>query len=328
MLSLKAGKELCDMLGGGTLYFQQKRNLDGFTPSLEEVSGYRSRYNLSADMIKILHKAILEVHPPEDSKLRGKYYKILQDLKLRYYNEFDLVGTDSEFQINLPKKRSEFAGSILNQGSTGAGKGHFAVELILRNWKGKKSHRRPVIWISPEADIDKTLKPLKAARYSRMFTPIDVSHDTISDFMEGGKTLEDFLQEKILSEIEKAIPSTLIVADDIRDSQIAFLKTGGLHKKIEMLARVGRHKNVSIMLINHLILAGNYTKLLGSSQKWRILYPRANKSKIVQFLHTHLQLKLSEGKKIVERIAEHSRWMAVHMHSPNAIISAKLSMLL
>jgi len=101
-------------------------------------------------------------------------------------------------------------------------------------------------------------------------------------------------------------------------------KNGGLQRLLDKLLRTGRHVGKSTICLNHLINSGYMGRQLTSSVKWRILFPRSSKHKIVRWLHDRTDMPLKDARKLVEDIAMNSRWMAVHTHSPQAIVSEKL----
>ena len=62
--------------------------------------------------------------------------------------------------------------------NSGGGKTYFLVQMLLRYLKSVPDwEKRQIIYISPEATIDKSLEPLRAKKWQMWYNPVDVSHD-------------------------------------------------------------------------------------------------------------------------------------------------------
>ena len=117
--------------------------------------------------------------------------------------------------------------------------------------------------------------------------------------------------------------------DDFEDSIVWKNKDGsGLQKTLESLLRIGRHKGIGSCLLLHRIASGWMGRQISNSVKMRVMFPRSSSHKINNWLKDKLGLSLQFAKELTRRIAEHSRWMCVHMFSPVAIISEKYCVLL
>ena len=133
-------KKICDLVSkaGETraVFFVHKRNKDNFRPTTEDVAGYKSKHTLSSANVDEIMRALQKQSPPESASLRGKYYKIRDDLVSKHYSE--LHAGEGHFEINIPPNRA-FAFGYSVSGSTGSGKTVWVQKLIERNWRGKKS---------------------------------------------------------------------------------------------------------------------------------------------------------------------------------------------
>ena len=78
--------------------------------------------------------------------------------------------SDIKFQLDFPKAVKDWPGTMTLFGSSGAGKTYFLVAMIERYLKAVSagSSIRPIIWLSPEEKIDKTLAPLKKPRWNHL----------------------------------------------------------------------------------------------------------------------------------------------------------------
>ena len=77
---------------------------------------------------------------------------------------------DIMFQLDLPRAIRDWPYTMTLFGSSGAGKTYFLVSMFERYLKGVPSGSsiRPIIWLSPEEKIDRTLAPLKKPRWSNL----------------------------------------------------------------------------------------------------------------------------------------------------------------
>jgi hypothetical protein len=300
--------------------------IDDVRPILAEPS-FREKYNLSKAEIDLLTTAIQTEKIPEDSKLRKKYFKTRRAVMALSISEMQLDSGNARFEINIPEDRRQYAGTWQITGASMSGKTHFFRSLCERNWSLPKNKRRPLLMISTEENLDKTLRPLKKRRYDTLYTGVDVSENAYDDFRENeqGGSPEDFFKKRVKLVLNNVEPNTMVCFDDWEDSP-AFMY---LQKELDRLVRVGRHKSISpVFALNHRILSGALGKQLGNSVRWRILFGRSSKYKIISWLNFHLNMSLPEAKALLHRIIPDSRWLAVHMHSPFFVCSEKYISLL
>ena len=155
-----------------------------------------------------------------------------------------------------------------------------------------------------------------------------MSDDSLEQFIEESHgTKEDFYL-KVKKEVDALPRNSIICFDDQQDSEINQTKVGGLQRLLDKMLRTGRHLGKSTITLNHLINSGYMGRQLTSSVKWRVLFPRSSKHKIVRWLNERTDMPLSDARRLVSKIASESRWMAVHVHSPQAVVSEKYVKLL
>ena len=85
--------------------------------------------------------------------------------------------------MDFPKAIKDWTGTFTLFGSSGAGKTYFLVDMIERYLRSVSSGAaiRPIIWLSPEEKIDKTLAPLKKPRWSAYYHGVDISEKAVRD---------------------------------------------------------------------------------------------------------------------------------------------------
>jgi hypothetical protein len=344
MLSLKnapSAVKLCDCFIDGkpaAVYFHQKQDkalrneVEDVTPILRQPS-FREKYDLSRGDIAILSAALnSDQIPEEDDKIRKKYFSVKRAINNLSLTEMSFEDQDnSRFEVNLPEKRSTWAAGIEVAGNSGSGKSYWTQSLLLRNWKGKLNHRRPVLWWSTEEQLDKTLVDLKKKRFSKLYTGVDVGEEAFREWSEANQdgSLEKFWKTVVKPTLKKLPRSGILVCDDFEDSVVWRLKDGsGIQQTLESMLRTGRHSNRSTISLLHRITSGWMGRQISNSVRLRVMFPRSSRHKIQLWLRDKMGLQMSYAKELVQRIAAHSRWMAVHMFSPVAIISEHYVVLL
>ena len=158
-----------------------------------------------------------EEHEPDmHHPLKHAYWNIRQNFD-RYLRREMFIGDDAEtmFELNLSTKKSDWPGTMTLIGSSGAGKTRFLTDLMLRYLRGTPDHtKRQVFWLSPELEIDKTIKPLKADRWAMWFRGIDISTQAVK---KSGLGAAAYYQQHIAEPIETSGEDALIVLDDFPD---------------------------------------------------------------------------------------------------------------
>ena len=113
------------------------------------------------------------------------------------------------FEHNLPRSKDKWAGTFLLVGNSGAGKTYWMVQLFLRYMRAVKPYnRRTLIYISPEWEIDKTLKPLKDKRFALNVIGIDVSEKAVR---ASGIGVDEYFKTKVVDVFEKHGEKAIIV---------------------------------------------------------------------------------------------------------------------
>ena len=135
-----------------------------------------------ADYKEVCRMIDASEEPDQGDPLRHAYWSVLEQYD-RFLKREMYIGDDkqSRFEINLPRDRETWPGTMTCIASSGGGKTRFVVEMILRYLKSVEPHnRRPVIWLSPELTIDKSLKPLRDKRkWDMWFHGIDISEQEL-----------------------------------------------------------------------------------------------------------------------------------------------------
>jgi hypothetical protein len=254
--------------------------------------------------------------PDSGEALRSEYWELHKVYERALRTEM-YIGDQEDlyFEHNLPKNKDTWAGTFLLVGNSGAGKTWWMVQLFLRYMRAVKPYnRRTLIYVSPEWEIDKTLKPLKDKRYALNVIGVDVSEKALR---ESGMDVVSYYKTKVEDVFEKHGEKAIIVYDDFMDSAPG----------MEHLLRTARHKVTSVISLVHSYASGKNTSQALQSVKFCVFFPRSQRSRIVTFFRDHLHMSVPEAKEIVERFSKLDRFMIVRMHSPVAIYNSKFLML-
>ena len=279
---------------------------------------FRERYSLSRRENKELKRALLSDTVP-DNNLKQKFYHIRKDLNNRLYTEIDLRDTKHSIAWKFPKNVKAWPETQIIIGSSGVGKTYHVVQMILRALK--QSKKRTFMYISPELNIDDTLKKLmNSKRYAKHFIGIDVSDQY---FEESELTSVDDWWSEIKTKIDALPEGSLIVLDDAPDSM--------LHKNLKTFLikalRTYRHKKIGIISIQHNVRGGQWTSQSFSSVKWVTLFVRgAGKGKIIDFLYENFGIGRRKSLEIVDLMATHGRYMTIHQWSPGIVFGEKFAL--
>ena len=232
---------------------------------------------------------------------------------------------DIRFQLDLPRAIRDWPYTMTLFGSSGAGKTYFLVSMFERYLKGVPSGAsiRPIIWLSPEEKIDKTLAPLKKPRWSSYYHGIDISEKAVKESKLGA---EAYFKEHVSSVIDKYGENALIAFDDFLDA------APGMYPLLERLynssLRVARHMNSGVFSLQHTYAGHRATSQSLQSNRYVIFFPRSQQQRCISFLKDHLGLGQPEAKVIVKRFASLDRAMIVQMHSPVCIFNSKYLLLI
>ncbi len=278
----------------------------------------------NADFDRICVMIDTEAEPDSGEPLRSEYWELHKVYERALRTEMYLGDQDDlYFEHNLERKKSTWCGTFLLSGNSGAGKTHWMVQLFLRYFRSVKPYqRRTVLYISPEFEIDRTLKPLKEKRYAMHVIGIDVSEKAVR---ESGLGVDEYYKTKVRDIVDKHDEKAIIVFDDFMDAAPGM--EGHLRKLYVRGLRTARHKVTSVISLVHSYASGKNTSQAIQSVKFLVAFPRSSRSRIVMFLRDHMHMSVPEAKEIVERFAQLDRVMIVRMHSPCAIYCSKYLML-
>ena len=203
---------------------------------------------------------------------------------------------------------------------SGAGKTRFVVDMILRYWRSVEVHsRRPVIWISPELTLDKTLKPLRDNHaFDMWFHGIDISEKNLK---EKGQDAASFYQKEITEKIEGMGEDLILVLDDFPDAARALYPF--LERFYNSMLRVARHRNQGIFSLQHTYAGGRNTSQSLQSNKYIVFFPRSQQNRCITFMRDHLMMQIGQARELVQRFAKLDRWMCIQMHSPVCIFCSR-----
>ena len=277
-------------------------------------------FNLSRSEGKILKQAIRKDTVPE-GLLKSKFYSIRKELNARLFTTIDLRDTKHKISWKFPQNPKQWPTTMIVIGSSGVGKTHLMVQMITEALKRRR--KRKFVYVSPELNIDTTLKKLvNNKRYRNFFRGIDIGDEEFKEWqtenMEG--TPEMWWEKTIKPILTSLEPGTFVVLDDSPDSVLAKFIRPWL---IKML-RTGRHKSIGLSSIQHNIRGGKWTSQSFSSVKWVHLFPRGGgKGLIVEFLNEQQGLQRKKGRDYVELFGEEGRWMTIHQWSPPVLFGPK-----
>ena len=263
--------------------------------------------------------------PDSGEPLRSEYWELHKVFERALRTEMYLGDQDElYFEHNLPRNKDTWSGTFLLVGNSGAGKTWWMVQLFLRYMRAVKPYnRRTLIYISPEWEIDKTLKPLKDKRYALNVIGVDVSDKAVR---QSGMDVTSYYKTKVDDVFEKHGEKAIIVFDDFMDAAPGL---EGLLRRLYIRGlRTARHKVTSVISLVHSYASGKNTSQALQSVKFCVFFPRSQKSRIVSFFRDHLHMSVPEAKEIIEKFSRLDRWMVVRMHSPVAIYNSKYLLLL
>ena len=322
--------------GGKPIFFldkkiEQHRNVIEDPESYLEQPSFREKYDLSSRDIEALVPALIHEKIPEDSKLRKKYFLVSKELERRSYKEIDMSDNPNAFiTIDLPEKIDEYPYSMSITAASGLGKTYWLKELLMRHFeqnKGKRKQKRNVVYISAELSLDKTLKELRENQKLRnYFTGVDVSQTAYDQWkeMNNGGNVQEFFEKRVKAVVDNAPRNSIICADDVRDG--AYGLQNLMLRYMNKGLRTARHENKSWIIISHQIAGGSWTRQIANSVRYRVLFAKSVKSKLINYFKSE-GWTLRDTREIIARFSESGRQMISRIHAPNLIIGDKLIML-
>ena len=260
--------------------------------------------------------------PAVGDGLRQAYWNILPIYERALKREMYLGDTKARFELNIPSK--DWPGTATLIGNSGAGKTHFLVEMLVRYLRRTApGSRKTIIWISPEWEIDKTLKKLKDPKYQMHVLGVDISESALK---KSGLDAMSYYNGKIGSIIENHGENSIVCWDDFPDGARALYPI--LREKYNSMIRVARHRNIGVYSLQHTYSGGKNTSQSLQSNKYIVFFPRSQQNRCITFMRDHLMLSTVQAKGLIRRFAKLDRVMIIQMHSPVAIFNSKYLLLL
>jgi len=280
---------------------------------------FRERYDLSRTEGAALKTALRQDKVPE-GPLKKEFYRIRRDLNQRLFSEIDLRGTPFEIVWKFPVNVKEWPGHAIYIGGSNSGKTFKIISHIEEALKRKK--KRKFVYVSPEYNIDETLKKIRNRKgWVKFFQGIDVSEDAFKE--SELESVDQWWNQVILPELEKQPPGTMFILDDAPSAIV--------HKQLQRLLikmlKVSRHRSWGVTSLQHNIRNGKWTTQAFSSVKNVILFPRAGgKGKVVNYWNENFGIRLKQAHILVDIFGESGRWVNVHTWSPTVMYGPKYAL--
>ena len=264
---------------------------------------------------------------PSDEKpgIRRAYWHLKKFTRSLIRESMDLrdVKGKAHFEVNYAREKDDWSfGTAFVAGSSGSGKTWWVCDLVLRHWKSATPHnRRHVYYLSPELHDDKSLRRISdVKKYEDWFHGIDVSIDRFEAAQESRDT---FFQKNVVDQLAHQ-RNAIIICDDFQDSGIPSL----LRKYTDRLLRTGRHKGISTITLQHNLRNSSFSRQSVASCKHIVLFPRAQRGKVMNFLKDTVGLSLKQAKELTNLMSGCSRACVIRMHAPMMLISGSYIKLL
>lgn len=263
--------------------------------------------------------------PEVGEPLRSEFWDIKKVYERALRREMYLGDqNDLRFELNFPRDKTKWGGTFTCVGNSGAGKTRWVVDLCIRYLRATKPHaRRTILWLSPELEIDKTLKPLLHKRYAFNVIGIDISQQALKKSGMDGAT---YYQTKIADILENQGENAIIVMDDYMDGARGLVPY--LQKAYNTMLRTARHRVTSVISLVHSYASGKFTSQALQSNKFIVFFPRSQQNRLIMFMRDHLMMSVPEAKELVQRFAKLDRYLVIMMHSPVCMFNSKYLLLL
>ena len=280
---------------------------------------FRDEYRLSKAAAAAISTALIKGEDvPEEKGLNNKFFEIKKDLENKLYTEMDLGNSKQFLRVDFPRDNHSWTGLHITIGSSGSGKTHHTVDLIMKNLTGPKRWRRRFLYASNELWKDKTLKKLLSDRFHQYVVGVDLSDDAFEESPE--TSVESWFHNEILPKFKRMGDGSHIVFDDAVDS----IAGNYLRKWQNSAYRTLRHKNVGLTSLQHSMRNGRWSSQAYSSVKYVHTFPRGSgKGKLVDYLSKDIGVRLKKAREYVQRFAENGRVMTIRMHNPSCLIGPK-----
>ena len=261
---------------------------------------------------------------PEGS-LRSAYWNIKPIFERALRREMYIADNpEIRFELNFPKDKKTWPGTFTLIANSGAGKTYFLVDMIVRYFKSVAPfQRRTVIWISPEWEIDKSLKKLKDKRWAFNVIGIDIGPIALK---KSGMDAASYYQKKIAEVLENHGENALICMDDFPDGAKALYPF--LLDAYNTMLRTARHRGTGVFSLQHTYAGNRNTVQALQSNRHVIFFPRSQQNRCIMFMRDHLMMQIPEARELVLRFAQLDRYMIIQLHSPVCIFNSKYLLLL
>ena len=282
-----------------------------------ESKKFRNRYELTRKQQLELVEFIYQDETPDDVALRKKFYKIRSDIEASLYTELRLDSDQSFEPLLYPHDKKVWPGTGMINGASQSGKTHWVINNYIKaNLDGKASQRRRFLYLSAEANSDKSLAPLKRAKYRERIEFVDLSEQTLKDLEVSP---QEFWDKNVLPKIEGMPTGSVIIGDDYMDSVVPHQ----MRKWTDRALRTYRHRGVGALLLQHSLKNGIFSSQAHNSVKFFLLFPRSAKHKIRDWLQKDIGLSRKEAD-MLDEFAQSGRWMIVNVHTPNFMANDKM----
>ena len=127
------------------------------------------------------------------------------------------------------------------------------------------------------------------------------------------KTL--YRNDRIKREIPDDVHDAFVLFDDVRDpDQIEYRNS---------LAEQGRHRNITVITINHTIRGGIKLKQIIQDSEWIVLFPHANRAIITSYLRDVMHLKTRFRSALIQQAMQDGRYLFIHNWQPTFFMTEK-----
>ena len=109
-----------------------------------------------------------------------------------------------------------------------------------------------------------------------------------------------------------SLENTICIFDDFEDISLR-----------DSLLLKGRHTNTVVISVNHKIRDWKWSAKPINESKYIIMFPFANKNQIINELVKNQSFSRIIAKKIVDLAQHDGRYLIIHKHAPNAIITQR-----
>lgn len=184
---------------------------------------------------------------------------------------------------------NKWDGHVMIAGATGSGKSYLINKLLEKD----KQKKRERIMFTDFTDRDKTI----TSDYKK-FGDRGIDTGFVQGNLEGG----------------------MFIFDDCTDPSALLLRDRLLEK--------GRHKDATVVCVNHRLRDGNITKKPINESRYIVTFPSSNRAAVAGFMDKCLEMPVKERREALARSTQEGRQLLFHMHFPNAIAATETAWLI